>query len=70
MTASTQIFILRALALALAGALLLTDRLVPDELWTLVAGLTALSLRRPGDSSAQELARALEASGSTPSPSA
>jgi hypothetical protein len=66
MSPSTQVFVLRAFALLLAGALLLTDRLVPSELWAVVAGSFALSLKRPGDSSHEDVARLLEASDPTP----
>jgi hypothetical protein len=70
MTTATQLFILRIVALAFAGALLFTDRVVPDELWYVVVGLAALTTKRPGDTSPDELARVLEANDPTASPRA
>jgi hypothetical protein len=60
MTAQTQIFILRFAALALAAALMLTDRAVPGELWAIVGALAAATLPRPGDYSPRAVADEIE----------
>lgn len=66
MTRTTQNFVFTCMALALAGALLLTDRAVPEWLYGAIGVFVgAFSVPRPGDTSPTELARVLEANDPT-----
>lgn len=71
MTTSVQNFIITLVALAFAGALLFTDRVVPEWLYLIVGAFVGgTSVKRPGDTSPVELARVLEANDPTASPGA
>lgn len=60
MNTATQRNVILTSIIALVAALLLTDRVVPDELWAAVALLVGVLVPRPGDTTPRELARVLE----------
>lgn len=56
MSDATRTFVLTLAALVLAGALLLTDRTVPEWLYLAVGALLGgIAIRRPGDVDASRL---------------